>query len=58
MTVIDGAALKAELEKLIDAGLVMHFVEGHVFHGRFRRFPHLCPGEACAIRAWLQKRFR
>lgn len=34
------------------------FVDGHKTGAgtsrKFRDFPHLCPGDACAIRKWLE----
>lgn len=34
----------------------MTFVRGHRIEQRAYEFPHLCPGEGCAIAAWLYRR--
>lgn len=31
-------------------------VPGHLLHGRRKmvRFPHVCPGDGCAVRYWIE----
>jgi hypothetical protein len=31
-----------------------NLVQGHLFAGKFRVFPHVCPGDRCAIWAWVK----
>jgi hypothetical protein len=33
----------------------MLFKQGHWIAGVLRPFPHVCPGEGCAIRRWLDR---
>jgi len=36
----------------------LRFVRGHRLAGFAYEFPHLCPGDGCAIAEWLEGRHR
>ncbi len=41
----------------IDPKPTLCLERGHYINAKFRIFPHLCPGQNCAILKWLSRKY-